>query len=292
MTQWELEEKLLKGPVQAKNVVMIQCVGSRNKEAPYCSRVCCTEAVRNAIQIKKASPSTEVYILHKDIRTYGFREDYYKLAGELGVKFVRFDENADPKLERQGANLSILVDDVILGETLRLRPDLVVLSTGIRPNQDNEDLAKLLKVPLSKDGYFLEAHMKLRPVDFATDGIFLAGLAHWPKFMDETIAQASGAAARAMTIISKDELTGTAFVPVVDETKCRACGTCEGVCAYKAVSMVEISPGILKARVNPMMCKGCGGCGAVCPTGAIVSTHFTDKQLLAAARAILDEVSE
>jgi heterodisulfide reductase subunit A len=292
VTQWELEEKMLDGPVHAKSVVMIQCVGSRNKEAPYCSRVCCTEAVKNAIDIKKTSPSTEVYILHKDIRTYGFREDYYKLAGELGVNFIRFNENADPKVEKQSAGLSVLVDDVVLGETIRLRPDLVVLSTGIRPNQDNDELAKFLKVPLSKDGYFLEAHMKLRPVDFATSGIYLAGLAHWPKFMDETIAQASGAAARAMTIISKDELTGTAFVAVVDETKCRACGTCEEVCAFKAVSMIEISPGISKARVNPMICKGCGGCGAVCPTGAIVSTHFTDKQLLAAAKSILSEVTE
>jgi heterodisulfide reductase subunit A len=292
MTQWELEEKLLKGPVHAKSVVMIQCVGSRNNEAPYCSRVCCTEAVRNAISIKRSSPSTNVYILHKDIRTYGFREDYYKLAGELGVQFIRFNENSDPKVEKQGTGLSVTVDDAILGGAVRLRPDLVVLSTGIRPNHDNEELAKLLKVPLSKDGYFLEAHMKLRPVDFATEGIFLAGLAHWPKFMDETIAQASGAAARAMTIISKDELTGTAFVAIVDETKCRACGTCAEVCAFKAVSMVETSPGVSKARVNPLLCKGCGGCGAVCPTGAIVSTHFTDKQLLAAARSILNEVAE
>ena len=292
VTQWELEEKMLKGPVHAKSVVMIQCVGSRNKEAPYCSRVCCTEAVKNAINIKRTSPSTDVYILHKDIRTYGFREDYYKRAGELGVKFIRFNENADPKVEKQGAGLSVMVDDVILGETVRLQPDLVVLSTGIRPNHDNEKLAKFLKVPLSKDGYFLEAHMKLRPVDFATSGIYLAGLAHWPKFMDEAIAQASGAAARAMTIISKDELTGTAFVAVVDETKCKACGTCEEVCAFKAVSMIEISPGVSKARVNPMICKGCGGCGAVCPTGAIVSTHFTDKQLLAAAKSILNEVTE
>ena len=292
MTQWELEEQLLKGPVHAKSVVMIQCVGSRNKEAPYCSRVCCTEAVKNAISIKSTSPSTEVYILHKDIRTYGFREDYYTQAGKMGVQFIRFNENADPKVEKQGTDLSVMVDDVVLGEKVTLHPDLVVLSTGIRPNHDNEELAKFLKVPLSKDGYFLEAHMKLRPVDFATDGIFLAGLAQWPKFMDETIAQASGAAARAMTIISKNELTGTAFVAVVDETKCRACGTCVEVCAYKAISMIDISPGISKASVNPMLCKGCGGCGAVCPTGAIVSTHFTDKQLLAAVRSILDEVTE
>jgi heterodisulfide reductase subunit A len=271
---------------------MIQCVGSRNEEVPYCSRTCCSNAVKNAIDVKKADPGTEVYVLHKDIRTYGFREDCYKLAGELGVNFIRFDEGADPKVEKSGADLIVKVDDAVLGETIRLRPDLVVLSTGIRPNKENEELAKILKVPLSKDGYFLEAHMKLRPLDFATEGIFLAGLAHWPKFMDETIAQASGAAARAMTVISKNELTGTAYVAVVDESECKACGTCVEVCAFNAVNMVEISPGVSKARVNPMLCKGCGGCGAVCPTGAIVSTHFTDKQLLAAARSILNEVTE
>jgi len=166
------------------------------------------------------------------------------------------------------------------------------LSAGIRPNPDNDQLAKMLKVPLSKDGFFLEAHMKLRPVDFATEGVFLAGLAHWPKFAEESIAQASGAAARAMTIISKDELTGTAFVPVVDEAKCRACRTCEEVCAFKAVSMKEVSPGIMKASVNAVLCKGCGGCAAVCPTGAIASTHFTDKQLLAAAKSTAKEETE
>jgi heterodisulfide reductase subunit A len=292
ITQWQLEERMLTSPMPAQNVVMIQCVGSRTTETPYCSRVCCTEAVRNAIRIKRATPATEVYLLHKDIRTYGFREDYYKEAGMLGVKFIRFAEGKDPRVERNGAELRVLVNDVMLGDTLSLRADLVVLSTGIRPNADNGELSKLLKVPLSKDGFFLEAHMKLRPVDFATEGIFLAGLAHWPKFAEESIAQATGAAARAMTIISKEELEGTAFVPVVDEARCRACGTCEEVCAFKAVSMREVSPGIMKASVNPVMCKGCGGCAAVCPTGAISSTHFTDKQLLAAAKSALKEASQ
>jgi heterodisulfide reductase subunit A len=289
VTQWELEEKLLKGPVHAKSVVMIQCVGSRNKEAPYCSRVCCTEAVKNAISIKKASPSTEVYILHKDIRTYGFREDYYKLAGELGVNFVRFDEKADPKLEKVGADLSVLVDDVILGGTVRLQPDLVVLSTGIRPNHENEELAKFLKVPLSKDGYFLEAHMKLRPVDFATEGIFLAGLAHWPKFMDETIAQASGAAARAMTVISKDFMESIANISIVDQVKCRGCGRCEAVCEYSAAVVQEVSPGVFKSTINPALCKGCGACAVACCNGAITCLSFTDKQILAMVDTCLEE---
>ena len=292
VTQWELEEQMLKGPIQAQTVVMIQCIGSRNEAASYCSRVCCTEAVKNAISIKKASPSTDVYILHKDIRTYGFREDYYKLAGELGVNFVRFNENADPKVEKNGASLSVLVDDVILGEQVELQPDLLVLSTGIRPNLDNEKLAKFLKVPLSKDGYFLEAHMKLRPLDFATEGIFLAGLAHWPKFMDETIAQASGAAARAMTIISKDFTESIANVSTVDQYKCRGCGRCEAVCEYAAAVVQEISPGVFKSTINPALCKGCGACAVACCNGAITCLSFTNKQILAMVDTCLEEATK
>jgi heterodisulfide reductase subunit A2 len=292
ITQAELEQRLSRGPIDAKRVVMVQCVGSRNDQAPYCSRICCTNAIKNAIWIKRTSPRTEVYVFHKDIRTYGFREDYYKEAGQLGVNFVRFPDDSSPEVTKDGDRLLVKARDTVLGQDVGVKPDLVVLSTGIRPNPDNDELAKMLKVPLSKDGFFLEAHMKLKPVDFATDGIFLAGLAHWPKFAEESIAQATGAAARAMTIISKEELEGTAFVPVVDEARCRACGTCEEVCAFKAVSMREVSPGIMKASVNPVMCKGCGGCAAVCPTGAISSTHFTDKQLLAAAKSALKEASE
>jgi heterodisulfide reductase subunit A len=292
VTQIELEERLSHGALDAKKVVMIQCVGSRNSEAPYCSRVCCTTAIKNAIWIKETSPKAEVYVLHKDIRTYGFREDLYIEAGRKGVVFVRLPDDSPPEIAKEGHRLLVKARDTVLGGDVTFHPDLVVLSTGIRPNQGNEELAKMLKVPLSKDGFFLEAHMKLRPVDFATEGIFLAGLAHWPKFAEESIAQATGAAARAITVISKDELEGTAFVPVVDESICKACGTCMEVCAFKAVSMREVSPGIMKASVNPVMCKGCGGCAAVCPAGAISSTHFTDKQLLAAAKSTIKEASQ
>ncbi len=292
VTQIELEERLAAGSLDAKKIAIIQCVGSRNTETPYCSRTCCATALRNAIALKKLNPRAEVYVFHKDIRTMGFREELYKEAGERGINFVRFPEDSSPEVTKDGDQIRVKAKDQILGEDIIVRPDLLVLSTGIRPNPDNEELAKMLKVPMSKDGFFLEAHMKLRPLDFATEGIFLAGEAHWPKFPEEIIAQATGASARAITIISKNELTGTAFVPVVDQTKCKACGTCEEVCAYKAVNIVEISPGISKASVNPVLCKGCGGCAAVCPTGAITSTHFTDKQLLAAAKSILNEVGE
>ncbi|HPP44882.1 MAG TPA: FAD-dependent oxidoreductase, partial [Methanomassiliicoccaceae archaeon] len=206
VTQLELESKMEQGAVDAKTVAMIQCVGSRNSEAPYCSRVCCANALKNAISLKKANPQSNVYVFHKDIRTYGFREDLYKEAGELGINFVRVPEDQPPVVSKEGDALKLVAKDTILGDEIMIKPDMVVLSTGIRPNEDNEELAKMLKVPLSKDKYFLEAHMKLRPVDFATNGVYLAGLAHWPKFTDEAIAQASGAASRAMTVISKPEL--------------------------------------------------------------------------------------
>jgi heterodisulfide reductase subunit A2 len=283
MTQWQLEERMLNNPILGRSVVMIQCVGSRSQEVPYCSRVCCTEAVRNAIKIKLAKPSTEVYVLHKDIRTYGFREDYYREAGRLGVIFIRFPENEAPKVMRDGAWLRVQVKDAILGEELMLTPDLVVLSTGIRPNPDNEELSKMLKVPLSKDGFFLEAHMKLRPVDFATKGVYLAGLAHWPKFIDETIAQASGAAARAMTLISRDSLESEIIVANVKEAVCNGCGLCAPVCEYKAITIVKDpeNPGILKAVVNESLCNGCGTCAAACPSGAMEQRGFKDDQIYA-----------
>ncbi|HXZ23962.1 MAG TPA: CoB--CoM heterodisulfide reductase iron-sulfur subunit A family protein [Methanomassiliicoccales archaeon] len=289
VTQWDLEEKLEKGPLHAKQVVMIQCVGSRNTEAPFCSRVCCTEAVKNAIKIKKSSPSTDVYVLHKDIRTYGFREDYYQEAGKLGVKFVRFGEDENPVVEKGAHGPTVMVHDVMLDETLKLNADLVVLSTGIRPNHDNEELGKFLKVPISKDGYFLEAHMKLRPVDFATNGIYLAGLAHWPKFIDETMAQASGAAARAMTIISKDYLETEGIIAAVNDMVCNGCGVCEPVCEYKAITIVkdEQNPDKLKAVVNEGLCKGCGTCVAACPSGAMEQKGFKNEQMFAIIDAAL-----
>jgi heterodisulfide reductase subunit A len=291
MTQVELEEKLLTGPLNAKSVVMIQCVGSRNDEAPYCSRVCCTKAVRNAIKMKKLSPSTEVYILHKDIRTYGFREDYYKEAGELGVRFIRFDEGDDPKVEKNPiGGLSVLVNDMILLEPLKIHADAIVLSTGIRPYHENDGLAKALKVPLSKDGYFLEAHMKLRPVDFATNGVYMAGLAHWPKFMDESIAQASGAAARAMTIISREYLETEGIIAAVNEDICNGCGICEPVCEYKAITIVKdpSNPDKLKALVNEGLCKACGTCVAACPSGAMEQKGFKNAQMYAIIDAALE----
>jgi len=291
VTQLELESKMEQGAVDAKTVAMIQCVGSRNSEAPYCSRVCCANALKNAISLKKANPQSNVYVFHKDIRTYGFREDLYKEAGELGINFVRVPEDQPPVVSKEGDALKLVAKDTILGDEIMIKPDMVVLSTGIRPNEDNEELAKMLKVPLSKDKYFLEAHMKLRPVDFATNGVYLAGLAHWPKFTDEAIAQASGAASRAMTVISKPELKSEGVIAAVNEDLCDGCGICEPVCEYKAITIVEDSknPEKKRAIVNEGLCKGCGGCVAACPSGAMEQRGFKNDQIIAAIDAALEE---
>lgn len=289
VTQLEFEDLLQKGPVDG-TIAMIQCVGSRNTEAPYCSRVCCANAIKNAIAAKKASPKADVYVFHKDIRTYGFREDLYKEAGQAGVKFVRVPEDKPPVVTSDG-DLKITAYDTILGEDLVLKPSKVVLSTGIRPHHDNEELAKMLKVPLSKDKFFLEAHMKLRPVDFATNGVYLAGLAHWPKFTDEAIAQASGAAARAITIISKPELKSEGVIAAVNEDLCDGCAICEPVCEYKAITIVQDSknPEKKKVSVNEGLCKGCGCCVAACPSGAMEQRGFKNQQIIAAIDAALEE---
>ena len=289
MTQLELARHLADGPLDAKTVAMIQCVGSRTVDNPMCSRICCTTAMMNTIKILKTNPNATVYMFYKDIRTYAFREDLYLEAARLGAVFIRMREDTMPELVKDGESLKLSAYDATLDGLVMLTPDVIVLSTGIRPNEDNEVLSKMLKVPLSKDGFFLEAHMKLRPVDFATEGIFLAGLAHWPKSADESIAQASGAAARAMTIISKDILEAQAAVSIVDESKCRGCGRCEAVCPFSAITLSEASPGVLKANINPALCKGCGACEVACCNGAIACKHFTNKQIMALVEACLEE---
>ncbi len=290
VTHLDVEEMMKEGPIDADSVVFIQCVGSRNDEVPYCSRVCCTGAVRRAIDIKKENPDTEVHILHKDIRTYGFRENLYREAGEMGVNFIRYPEDKMPEVEKDGADLKVTVEDTVLGNSLDLNPDLLVLSAGIRPHEDSDVLAKMLKVPLSKDGFFLEAHQKMRPVDFATEGVFLAGIAHWPKFVDESIAQAAGAAARAMTVISKDELETEGIIAAVNDELCDGCGICEPVCEYNAIEIVEVEgdPEKMRAEINEGLCKGCGGCVAACPAGAMEQKGFKTDQMIAVINAALE----
>ena len=288
VTQRELEERLASGngflaaDGNPKSVVMIQCVGSRDNERPYCSRVCCAEAIKNALRIKTLSPHTPVYVLYRDIRTYGFKESYYTQARQQGVIFVRYEEDRKPEVSRNGHGLEVSVFDQTLGMPLAISADLVVLSAGICPDEGNRRIAQFLKVPLNSEGFFLEAHMKLRPVDFASDGMYLAGGAHGPKLITETISQASAAAARACTILSKEKMMVGGIVAVVDGERCAACLTCVRVCPYD-VPVINIEGA---AEIDVAKCKGCGSCAAECPAMAIELMHFREAQLWAKAKAM------
>ncbi len=288
LTQRELEEKLTNGGFNAKTVAMIQCVGSRNGEHPYCSRICCSQAVKNALKIKELSPETDVYVLYKDMRTYGFLEDFYREAASKGVLFIRYDDENKPEVLQEDGKLKLMMWEPVVKTWIPIEPDLLALSVATLPNPDNESIAKMLKVPLSKDRFFLEAHMKLRPVDFATAGVFLCGLAHWPKSIEESVSQACAAAARAITILSKEALEVEGAIASVDEDFCSGCKICESVCDYRAIEMKEVD-GKPRGHVLEALCKGCGVCGSACPSKAISMLHFTDDQILAQVRAALKE---
>ena len=296
ITQRELEERLVAGDGflaangKQPTVVMIQCVGSRDSERPYCSRVCCAEAIKNALRIKALSPQTHVYVLYRDIRTYGFKEEYYTRARQQGVVFVRYEEDRKPEVAPNGKGLQVSVFDRTLGMSIMIAADAVVLSAGIQPHDDNRQLAQLLKVPLNSEGFFLEAHMKLRPVDFMTDGVFLCGLAHSPKNIEESILQAQAAAARAATILTRDSIElGANISQVVDES-CDGCAYCVDTCPYKAITLLEYKwqGGIKKVvETNESSCKGCGCCQATCPKKGIFIRGFTLDQIEAQIHAAL-----
>ena len=287
ITQKELEERIVFHPDKLKdlkNVVMIQCVGSRNDDRPYCSRICCSEAVKNALKLKSMAPEMNVYVLYRDIRTYGFKEDYYEKAREAGVLFIRYDPEREPRLETGGDGLSVIAHEPILHDDLLIQTDLLVLTPGIVPVSENESLSKMLKVPLNEDGFFLEAHMKLRPVDFATEGIFLAGLAHSPKSIEESISQANAAVARALTYLSKKELETIGIISEVNERTCIGCGLCESLCPYKAIEILTKRTIIGEkqvAQINKALCKGCGACTASCRSGSIDLKGFTNAEVVA-----------
>jgi heterodisulfide reductase subunit A len=289
VTQTELEQKW--GQTPFSTVVMIQCAGSREKDRPYCSRVCCSQAVKNALKIKEANPLANVVILYRDVRTYGFREADYRRAREKGVLFLRYSEEAKPRVEMHNGTLHVATREPILGKELAIPADLVVLSPAIVPDEGNKDLAQMLKVPLTQDGFFLEAHMKLRPVDFATDGIFVCGLAHSPKSLEESIAQASAAAARACTVLSKDEIELEATLSQVVDENCDGCAYCIDPCPYKAVTLLEyVSDGSIKktVEVDESACKGCGVCQATCPKKGIFVRGFKLEQIAAQVAAALE----
>jgi heterodisulfide reductase subunit A-like polyferredoxin len=282
VTQRELEAELSVGNVErpSESVVMIQCVGSRDDHHPYCSRICCSQAIKNALELKRRDPKTEVVILYRDIRTYGFRERLYREARRAGVSFLEFDVKKPPQVyaaaDSLNGRLRVRVEVQPEGEMLELTADRVVLSAGIEAEPGNEQLSQLLKLPLTEEGFFLEAHVKLRPVDFAADGVFLCGLAHSPRAIDETIAQARAAAVRTVTLLAKKELTATPIIAAVNPRLCAACGVCVDVCPYDA-RLLE--PGMPYAEVVEVLCQGCGACVVACPNKASQQKGFEFLQV-------------
>ena len=284
-TYLELDQALTSGevdPTNTKSLVLIQCVGSREPERPYCSKVCCTHSVETALDFKEKNPDCQVVILYRDMRTFGERELLYQKAREKGVLFVRYDLEKKPLVEADGEGLKVTAIDPILGRELIIKADVVGLASAI-VSRKASDLAQMFKVPLDDDGWFLEAHQKLRPVDFATDGVFMAGLAHYPKPLEEAVSQAQAAVSRAVTVLSRKEMYLSGTVAVIDPRKCVGCGVCWTVCPYQAINQDD--KGL--AVVNEALCKGCGTCVASCRSGAPNLRGFTTQDVMAQIEAML-----
>jgi heterodisulfide reductase subunit A len=283
LTSLELDRKIMaKDPVikDLTSAVFIQCVGSREPQRPYCSRVCCTHSVDNAIHLKELNPEMNVFVLYRDMRTYGERELLYRKAREVGVIFIRYTLEDKPVVKVSGGKLLVTVKDPIIGRRVELETDLLTLATAVIPNRD-EKLANFFKVPLNADGFFVERHAKLGPSEFATDGVFLCGLAHYPKPIDEAIAQGQAAASRAVTLLARKKIFTSGTVAEVDPRMCSQCGVCVSVCPYSAPSWTEKGMFAGKAQVNPVLCKGCGLCVASCRSGAIHLKGFDNDQIFA-----------
>ncbi len=299
ITHLDLEDRVNKGDeniVNAQSVVMIQCVGCRNEDRNYCSRICCSQSVKNALKLKDVNPDMDIYILFRDMRTYGFNEDYYRDASNRDIKFIRFEPQEPPEVEPGESDegrpvLKVTVTDFVLGNKLLLDADIVSLATAVIPSEATKNVASQFKVTLSPDGFFKEAHVKLRPVEFGTDGVYLCGMAHYPKFLRETINQAYGAAGRVLTLLSRDVVVASGSVCEVDENKCVSCGACITACTYGAIDFYETPKG-RKARVNSVLCKGDGLCNTKCATNAIQLKHFTDEELLSEIDAAFTEFED
>jgi len=286
---FELKEKHVK---QSKRFVFIQCVGSREGDQMYCSKVCCTHSVQSAITLKMENPERNVYILYRDMRTYAQREALYKQARKLGIIFINYELHGKPKVTESGQDIDVEVWDHVLHRPLKIKADMVILATAIRPKEDAADLGKLYKVPVDGHGFFQEAHAKLKPVDFSTDGMFVAGLAHYPKPVEESVAQALAASARAATLLSKTQVSLDAIKATVDEEYCDGCALCVDVCPYNAITLVERAATADRAagkliRVNKAQCKGCGLCQGTCPKRGVLVSGFSMKQISAQIQAAL-----
>ncbi|MBN1178075.1 MAG: CoB--CoM heterodisulfide reductase iron-sulfur subunit A family protein, partial [Anaerolineae bacterium] len=293
VSQQGFEQVLDAGEALPDSVVMIQCVGPAER---YCSRICCTTALQNALMLKQRNPRAGVTVIYKDIRTYGFKERVYEAARRAGVMFVRYDFDRKPEVRVSNGKLTVAVWEPTLGREIVLEPDQLVLSMPVVPPEGARDLSARLKVPVDLDGFFLEAHVKLRPVDFSSDGLFLAGMAHYPKFLGEAIVQAQAAAARAATILSQDWLEVGGIVAQVDQQKCVACLTCVRICPYGAAHIRADFEGVGgiagAAYVEPAQCHGCGICVGECPAKAIELLHYKDAQMEAKVAALMEPLCE
>jgi heterodisulfide reductase subunit A len=290
ITQFELEEKMAgrAGIDDLDEIVMIQCVGSRGQDLPYCSKVCCSQAVKNALKILDLNPGANIIILFRDMRTYGAMEDYYQIARDKGVNFIHFDKESCPEVTEENGSIKVEFFDTILGEKISLEPNLVILSVGIVPAQV-EELVKILKTPLTQDGFFLEAHPKLKPVELSVDGIYLCGVAHSPKPVAEAIAQAKAAAGKACIPLSRGFVTVDPIISSISLDTCIGCGICESLCPYAAIRMVKKGKK-KKAETISASCKGCGICASHCPTFAISMNGFTNEQIIAQINAFGKEL--
>jgi heterodisulfide reductase subunit A len=285
ITALELDQRLIQKDASIGNLktaLFVQCVGSRIPERPYCSKVCCTHSIKNALALKTLRPDMDVIVLYRDMRSYGLREDLYRRAREKGVIFLKYDESAGLQVDQTGENLEVVFRDTALRRQMVVRPDLMVLATAIVPPKENP-LAQLFKVTLNDDAFFMEAHVKLRPVDCATDGVFICGLAHAPKPLDESITQAQAAATRAVTLLAKKTIRMAGTVAETNPTNCSSCGVCVSVCPYSAPSFIAADARMHagKAQINAVLCKGCGLCVASCRSGAIRLKGFDNDQIFA-----------
>jgi len=296
VTHLEMEDMIAKqdpAVLDAETLVMIQCVGCRNEDRDYCSRVCCSQAIKNALKLREINPGADIYILFRDMRTYGFREDFYREASMKDVKFILYEPGDAPVVEEavneEGKSVvRVSVPDPVLKKKLELDADILSLAAAVVPSSTTKEVAGLFKLTLNPDGFFKEAHVKLRPVDFATDGIYLCGAAHYPKHIEETISQAYGAAGRVITLLANDTVVASGAVCHVNEDDCVSCGACITACTYNAIDFHD-TPAGKKARVNPVLCKGDGLCNAKCPTDAIVLKHFTSEELDVQIDALKEE---
>ncbi|MCG9967386.1 FAD-dependent oxidoreductase [Pelotomaculum terephthalicicum JT] len=286
MTHLELEERITKGDekvINAGSIAMIQCVGCRQEDRNYCSRICCSESIKNALKLKEINPEMDIYIFFRDVRSYGFKEDYYREAASKDVRFIRYEPDNKPQVEavqEDGRSfLRITATDPVLGKKLEIDADALALAAAVIPAADRKEISGLFKVSLGPDEFFQEAHVKLRPVDFGAEGVYLCGIAHYPKLISETVSQAYGAAGRALTLLANDTVVASGSVCAVNERMCMGCGACVTACTYGAIELRDTKQG-KKAGVIPVLCKGDGLCNTKCPTGAIQLKHYTDEELL------------